>query len=253
MNTFWSFVTLALVAGGLFFGISRLVRRQVVFEYQHALRFVRGKYAGVLAAGVHWIFTPTTSVRCLDARPRVLTIPGQEILSSDAVSLKVSLVLDVRVTDPRAAALAAEDFQEALYAAAQVALRDVIGAKTIEEVLGARAQLAAQMKPVVEPAALALGLELRSIAIKDIMLPGALKETFSEAARARQQSQAALERARGESATLRNLANSARLLDGNPALAQIRLLQAAATADKLIINYTHADAGRSAATDDTKP
>ena len=249
MGTFSSLVALALIAGAIW-GISRLVRREIVFEYQHALRFVRGKYAGLLPAGSHWIFTPTTSVRYLDARPRVVTIPGQEILSSDAVSLKVSLVLDVRVADPRAAALGAESFQEALYAAAQLALRDAIAAKTIEEILGARAELAAQLKPVVEPAALALGVELRSIGIKDVMLPGTLKETFSEAARARQESQAALERARGESATLRNLANSARLLDGNPALAQIRLLQAAATADKLIINYTQADAaGRSAATD----
>jgi regulator of protease activity HflC (stomatin/prohibitin superfamily) len=253
MDTVSALVTLALLAGAIW-GASRLLRREVVFEYQHAVRFARGRYAGLLPAGAHWIFKPTTSVRYLDARPRVVTIPGQEILSSDAVSLKISLVLDIRVVDPRAATLGAQSFEETLYAAAQIALRDAVGAKTIEEVLGARAQLAAQLKPVVEPAALALGLELRSIAVKDIMLPGALKETFSEAARARHEAQAALERARGESATLRNLANSARLLDGNPALAQVRLLQAASTADKLIINYTHAGAtGRGVATDEAEP
>jgi regulator of protease activity HflC (stomatin/prohibitin superfamily) len=232
-------IALAFLVAAIAWGLSRVVRRETVFEYQHALRFVRGKLVGLLPAGVHWIFSPTTTIRLFDARPRIITIPGQEVLSSDAVTLKVSLVLEVRVVDPRAAALGAASFEEALYAVTQIALRDAIGAKTIEELLSSRAQLSTQLKPEVEPAAAKLGVELRSIAVKDLMLPGTLKETFSEAARAKQESQAALERARGESATLRNLANSARLLDGNPALAQIRLLQAASTADKLVINYTH--------------
>jgi regulator of protease activity HflC (stomatin/prohibitin superfamily) len=252
MGTLPSLVALALIAGAIVWAVSRVVRREVVFEYQHALRFVRGKYVGTLPVGAHWILRPTTTIRYLDARPRIVTIPGQEVLSSDAVSVKISLALDVRVADPRAAALGSADYQETLYAAAQIALREAVGGKSIEEVLGTRSELSSVLKPVVEPVAASLGLELRSLAIKDIMLPGTLKETFSEAARARQEAQAALERARGESATLRNLANSARLLDGNPALAQVRLLQAAATADKLIINYTHADPSRSAATDDAK-
>lgn len=243
-------VLAVLVAAGAW-GLSRFIRRETVFEYQHAVRFLRGKFVGVLPPGAHWVFSPTTTIRLFDARPRIITIPGQEVLSSDAVTLKVSLILDVRVKDPRAAALAAASFEEALYATAQIALRDAVGSKTIEELLSSRAQLSAQLKPVVELAAAGLGVELRSIAIKDFMLPGTLKETFSEAARAKQEAQAALERARGESATLRNLANSARLLDGNPALAQIRLLQAAGTADKLVINYTHSDTAARAAADQT--
>lgn len=251
MSTVTSVALLLLVAA-VAWGLSRLIRREVVFEYQHALRFVRGRYVGVLPAGSHWIFAPSTTVRYLDARPRVVTIPGQEVLSSDAVSLKISLVVDIRIVDPRAAALGAASYEETLYATAQVALRDIVGARTIDEILSSRAEIASLLKPAVQPAAATLGVELRSIAIKDVMLPGTLKETFSEAARARQQAQAALERARGEAATLRNLANSARLLEGNPALAQIRLLQAAATADQLIIHYRHDGVAAGPAVDEAK-
>jgi regulator of protease activity HflC (stomatin/prohibitin superfamily) len=71
----------------------------------------------------------------------------------------------------------------------------------------------------------ALGIELFDIDVRDVMLPGDLRAAFAEVLRARAEGRAALERARGESAALRNLANAARLLDANPALMNLRLLQ----------------------------
>jgi hypothetical protein len=70
------------------------------------------------------------------------------------------------------------------------------------------------------------------------MFPGSLKEAFSQTARAKQEAQAALERARGESAALRNLANAARMLEGNPNLFQLRLLQAASDAEKIVLTVS---------------
>jgi regulator of protease activity HflC (stomatin/prohibitin superfamily) len=240
--TFWSLLGFALLLAIFLAGLSLVIYRITVFEYQHALRFVRGKFAGILSPGSHWIFRPLTSVHFLEARPRIITIPGQELLSSDGVSLKVSLLLEVRISDPRAATLEAASYEQSLYAKAQAALRIAIGEKPIEEILQSRADLSARLQAEVEPAAGALGLELQSISIKDIMFPGSLKEAFSQTARAKQEAQAALERARGETAALRNLANAARVFDNNPNLFQLRLLQAASESGKIVLTVTPPDA-----------
>lgn len=237
--TIWSLIGLAAFLVALAFGLRGVVQRMTVYEYQHAVRFDRGRYSGVLTPGCYWIFTPSTTIRVLDARPSILTIPGQELLSSDGVALKVSLLLEARIADPRAASLTSANHQESLYASAQTALRSAIGERSIEAILESRNALATQLRTEVEPAASALGLELRAISIKDIMFPGSLKEAFSQTARARQEGQAALERARGETAALRNLANAARMLDSNPNLFQLRLLlQAASSSGKLVLNLT---------------
>jgi uncharacterized membrane protein YqiK len=111
----------------------------------------------------------------------------------------------------------------------------------MEEVLQARSELSGRIQAEVEPTARDLGVELRSISIKDIMFPGPLKEAFSQAARARQEAQATIERARGETAALRNLANAARMLEGNPHLFQIRVLQAVSEAGKVILTVSPPD------------
>lgn len=232
----WSLLGLAVALVAAAAVLSRIIRRVTVFEYQHALRFRQGRFAGVLEPGSYWTLTPLTTIQFLEARPQVATIPGQEVLSADGVSLKVSLLLHLRISDPKAATLEAASYQEALYAKAQAALRVAIGEKPIEEVLESRAELSARLQAEVEPAATALGVELRALSIKDIMFPGSLKEAFSQAARAKQEGQAALERARGETAALRNLANAGRMLQDNPGLFQLRLLQSASEAGKLVVN-----------------
>lgn len=243
--TFWSLLGFVVMVGLLAAGLSRVVRRTTVFEYQHAIRFARGRFAGVLSPGTYWVFSPHTSIHLLEARPRIMTIPGQELLSADGVSLKLSILLEVRVADPRTATLESASYEEALYAKAQAALRVAVGERPVDELLQTRGELAAQLQAAVEPAASALGLELQSISIKDIMFPGSLKEAFSQTARAKQEAQAALERARGEAAALRSLANTARLLDSNPSLFQLRLLQAASESGKVVVTVAPPVAGPS--------
>lgn len=226
-------VFLALAAGVAGLLAWACVHRVTVFEYQHALRFDRGRLTGVLEPGVYWILQPVTVIQLIDARPRSVTIPGQELLSADGVTIKVSLLLEVAVTDPARAVLDSADHDQFLYATAQAALRTAVGERDMETLLRTRGELAESIRAAVAPGVGKLGLDLRSLSVKDIMFPGALKEAFSQTARARQEAQAALERARGESAALRHLANAARMLDDNPSLYQLRLVQAAADGGRL--------------------
>ncbi|MEM8930190.1 MAG: SPFH domain-containing protein, partial [Acidobacteriota bacterium] len=225
---FWE---VTLLAVGLFAGLgllASLFERVTVFEYQQALLFRHGRFERLLDPGSYWTVSGRSKIDVLDVRPVIETIPGQEILSQDGVTLKVSLLIESKVVDARQAVLESVDHRRALYARAQTALRSAVGDHTIEAVLASRAQLGEQLTASITPAATALGIELLSVTVKDIMFPGPLKDAFSMAARARQESRAALERARGEQAALRSLANAARLLDKNPRLYELRLLQTAA-------------------------
>jgi regulator of protease activity HflC (stomatin/prohibitin superfamily) len=125
-----------------------------------------------------------------------------------------------------------------LYSMAQLALRAVASGATVEALLGQRDDLAAQLLARVQLEAVKIGLSVLAVEVKDVMFPAELKRAFAEALKAKQEGQAALERARGESAALRNLANAARLLEGNPALMNLRLLQsltAAQTAGNTLV------------------
>lgn len=218
-----------------------MIQRVTVLEYEHVVHFRRGKLADVLNPGAHWFFRPWTTLHRLDARTSILTVPGQELLSADGVSFKVSLLLEHKVVDPKAAVLESSDYLKALYAKAQDALRAAIVNLSIEEMLESREQLAKQLSEALEPAARELGVELERASVKDLMFSGPLKEAFSLKARARQEAQASLERARGESSALRHLANTARLMDGNPGLFNLRLLQTAAESGKLVLTVAPAE------------
>ena len=244
MLGFWEFVALAIA---VVLGVSLLLnqfRRVTVFEYQHALLFRHGRFVRTLGAGSYWTYRPRTTIEVLDARPTIETVPGQEILSSDGVTLKISLLIESRVVDAKRAVLETASYRDALYARAQAVLRTAVGERVIEDVLASRAELGERLTAESTAAAEALGLELASITVKDIMFPGPLKEAFSQAARARQEAQASIERARGEQAALRGLANAARLLDKNPQLYQLRLLQTAAAGGQVVVHVERpADAG----------
>ena len=110
----------------------------------------------------------------------------------------------------------------------QLALREIVGGTKIDELLEARDGIGARLIELAAGPMGDLGLRLLGADIKDVMFPGELKKIFAQVAEARQEGMAALEKARGETAALRNLANAARMVESNPALLQLRTLQAVA-------------------------
>jgi regulator of protease activity HflC (stomatin/prohibitin superfamily) len=197
-----------------------------VNEFESGLKYTRGRYVGALGPGRYRINPVVSHLEVVDTRLRTLTVPGQEVLSSDRVTLKVSLAVRYRVVDPALAIHGFESFELALYQHLQVALRGIVGAAPISQLLERRAELGRQLHESAERQAAAMGLDLESADIKDIMFPGETKKIFAEVVKARQDGLAALERARGETAALRHLANAAELLDKKPTLLTLRSLQA---------------------------
>jgi regulator of protease activity HflC (stomatin/prohibitin superfamily) len=205
--------------------IRPMVRIVTVYDYQRGLRYRTGRLSGLVEAGPHLSVRGFNEIRVIDARPTSLIVPGQEILTADGVALKVSLTAHYVIADPVAAVTGDQDFLRALYVALQSGLRDTIAGRAADEILAARGEIGPSTGAAVATDLARIGVELLGVDVRDIMVPGDLKRAFAGIVAARREGAAALERARGETAALRSLANAGRLVDDNPGLLQLRLLQ----------------------------
>lgn len=225
-------ITIA-VAVGLVIGLPWLFKLRRVFvvpEGWAGLAYHHGLFARRNNAGRHVIWGKGWTMNFIDLRKTSVLVAGQEVLSSDNVGLKASLLVTYQVADPAKAAHETQNWHGDLYNAAQIALRAVAAGVTIEALLSHRLDLGAQLVARMKTDAEKIGINVLAVEIRDVTLPNDLKRAFADVLKAKQEGQAALERARGESASLRNLANAARVLEGNPALMNLRLMQSLAAA-----------------------
>ncbi len=210
----------------LVIGVLR-VSSVTVFEYERGLRFVRGRLTEEVAPGLYRYLGAYTTIRKFDLRTTHSAVNSQEVVSKDGVAVKVSLSASYRIVNLRTAVLNVGDYTTALYTELQQSLRAVVSSAEVEDPFAKRAEMGPQILTLTQPFAERIGLTLESVAIKDLTLPGDLKKIFAQVVRARQEGLAALERARGETAALRNLANAAQMVQRSPQLLQLRLLQVA--------------------------
>ena len=220
-------VTLSLVILAILFKILPL-KRIIVFEYQKGLKYRGGRYKATLDPGPYWIITTFTTIVPVDVRAEFITIQGQDVLSSDGVTLKISIAAEFQISDPNVAVNKNSNCRTSLYLSLQMALREIVGREKIDVLLENRAGISDKLMGLVSSKASALGLKLVSADVKDIMFPGEMKKAFAQVIKAQKDGLAALERARGETAALRHLANASRSLNDNPNLLQLRALQALA-------------------------
>ena len=198
----------------------------VVQEWEQVLLYRDGRFEEILGAGRHRRLRWRRRRVRVQVRPRLLVVPSQEVLTADGLSVKVSLTVAVRTADARRWYEAVEDADSFVYAALQIALREAVATRTLEELLGARGSLPEELGERVRAAGEAVGVAVDSLSLRDVMVPAELRRAAAEVATARAQGLAALERARSEVAATRALANAARMIADQPALLQLRTLQA---------------------------
>ena len=219
------FLTMAIAALGGWIAWNCLSKSVTVWEHEHVLVFRHGKLRGPLAPGKHRLWGRGLEITRLDARWQENVIQGQEFLTADKVPVKVSGLVRFRVADAELNVKASQNAWQTLYSAVQLALRDVVGGLGIEGVLERQADHGAKLKELVAPAAEALGFELDAVVIRDLMISGDLKRVYTQAVTAKQEALAGLEKARGEAAAIRVMANATKAFESNPALLQLRFLQ----------------------------
>lgn len=214
-----------------------------IHDYERGLRYRQGRMVGLVDAGTHVTFRPYTEIRVLDGRPTSITVPGQEILTSDGVALRVSLTARYVVGDPVAAITGDQSYLSALYTLLHGALREAIAGRSADEILAARTDLGPAVGGIVASDLARIGVELLGVDVRDVMVPTELKRAFAGIVAARREGEAAVERARGETAALRGLANAGRMVEDNPGLLQLRILQqlAASSGNTVMLGWPGSD------------
>ena len=203
---------------------SFLPQKLTVDETVHAVLISDGRVARVLETGLASIRPRHDRVVQLPAVDQQLIIAGQEMLTADGAGIRATLAATVKVVDPLTV-VRQDGWREAFYLKAQLALRNLVAVLDLEQLLANRGQMDIDLNLALAPKAEPLGIELIDIAVRDLVVPGELKRAVAEVVAARLSGQAALERARGETAALRSLANAARAAADNPALLQLRMIQ----------------------------
>jgi regulator of protease activity HflC (stomatin/prohibitin superfamily) len=139
---------------------------------------------------------PQIAVTLVDVRERDLTIKGQEILTADKVAIRVSIIVQFRVTDPRAAVLAVANYEERLYSDVQLAARRSLASMNLEEILTNRNRLSEDILADVKEIASTYGVSILRADVKDLVFPGNLQEIMNRVLTAERLSQAQLVEAR---------------------------------------------------------
>ncbi len=226
-----------VIASAILAGVlrSRFRYEFIINEGFVGLLYHEGKLTEALLAGRHIRWGRHFRVVPLETRKTLLPVAGQEVLTADNIGVKISLVLTTQVSDPLKSARAADSVLTHIYNAAQAAVRTVVAGFAIDALLTQRVAIAVQLRELIAPSAGALGLEVHAVEVRDVMLPGELRKAFNEVLKAKQEGQAALERARGETAALRSLVNAARLVEGQPALTTLRLLQTLESSGQTVV------------------
>ena len=203
----------------------------VVREAEVGLMYENGRYTGALGPGryrvVRWPWLRQEIVR-VDTRRTSLLLNGQEMLTSDGLSLRLNVAADYRVLDAPVALHTVADYRSALYVALQLLLREEVQARTLDALLADRSGLANALLERGRPEAAGLGLALISAGVKDVILPGEVKKMLSKEMEAQREGRAALVAAREETAATRARANTAQLIQNNPVLLRLREIEALA-------------------------
>lgn len=199
-----------------------------VQPHQEAVLFRDGKQVGRLSEGRHVFFKGTgrIEVKAVDRREQVADVAGQEIMTADKVTLRVNLLVTYQVVDVLAALTVAADHAQALYREAQLALRAAVGGRTLDALLADKNAVGNEVRDTLAERVKTFGVAVRSVGLRDLILPGDMKAILNQVIEAEKQAEANLIRRREETAAARSQANTARLLAENPALARIRELEA---------------------------
>ena len=193
-----------------------------------AVRYVDGQLDAVLPAGRHaaWNTMRTVSLAVIDLRERVLAVNGQDVMTKDRVSLRLNLSATFKVKDAKRLAVVARAPDEVVYLAMQLAAREAVTTRTLDELLGLRDELQKVMTPSVRDRAQSVGLELIELGVKDVILPGEMKDLLNKVIQAQKEAEANVILRREETAATRSLAQTAKVLSENPLLMRLKELEA---------------------------
>ncbi len=207
--------------------VRAFVRKFQVQAFEKALLYVNGAFVKELAAGTHYFWNNAISVevKTVDTRQQQLEIAGQELLTKDKAGLRINFFVRYRVTDIVKAVIDNKDFEKQLYVVMQLALRAFVGGYTLDELLGRKDAVAQEILANAEGKIGNLGIEVSDAGIRDIILPGDMKDIMNQVLVAEKKAQANSIMRREETAATRSLLNTAKLMEENEMLWKLKEME----------------------------
>ena len=222
-------------------GVERVLEIGTVEPHHTGVLFIDGQFVAALPPGRYAFWKNMAQVKFVqeDLREAMIDIAGQEIMTADKVTLRMNAVVTYRVADARQAVSTVDDARQALYREAQLALRAVVGRPRTRYVPGRQGRRGPRVgRADSSDACRQLGLEIVSVGVRDIILPGDMKDLMNQVTEAKKSAEANLIVRREETAAMRSQANTAKLLETSPTLMRLReleVLEKIASAGKLNI------------------
>ena len=189
--------------------------------------FQDGDYVETLLPGEYafWKGAADACVVEIDMRETMADVSGQEIMTADKVTMRMNAVVTYRVVDAAKAVNSSDDVRQTLYRETQLALRAVVGARELDAFLADKDAVAQDLEEAVHRRAGELGLEVVSVGIRDLILPGDMKDLMNKVTEVKKAAEANLISRREETAAMRSQANTAKLISDNPTLMRLRELE----------------------------
>src|ERR1051326_5174479 len=198
---------------------------RIVQQYERGVIFILGRLQGAKGPGVFWVPPVITRMIKVDLRIVTLTVPPQEVITRDNVTVKVTAVLYFKVIDPNAAVVNVMNFIQATTQIGQTTLRNVLGQSELDELLSQRNKINQQLQVIIDEHTERWGVKVTAVEIKDIELPATMQRAMAKQAEAEREKRAKIIHAEGELQASTQLAQAANIIGSQPSTLQLRYLQ----------------------------
>ena len=197
----------------------------VLNEYERAVVFTLGRFRGIKGPGLVLIYPVVQRMRKVDLRVIVLSVPKQDVITRDNVSVKVNAVVYFRIVDPGKAIIQVANAFDATSQVAQTTLRSVVGQHEMDDLLSQRDKLNTDLQRILDQSTEAWGIKVSTVEIKDVDLDETMVRAMAKQAEAERTRRAKIINAEGEKQAADTLVEAARALAAQPTAMQLRYLQ----------------------------
>lgn len=203
------------------------IRGFYVESYEQGILLIDGKFSRVLEPGAYffWKNAITISVLKADLRQQQLEVSGQEILTRDKAALRINFFAQYRIVDAVRALTENKEHDKQLYILIQLALREFVGTMTLDELLEKKEPVSRYVLTAIQEKAYALGTTVMDCGVRDIILPGEMKEIMNQVLIAQKKAEANVIMRREETASTRSLLNTAKLMEENTMLFKLKEME----------------------------
>ncbi|GAC1389172.1 MAG: slipin family protein [Ktedonobacteraceae bacterium] len=198
---------------------------RVVQQYERGVIFVLGRLTGAKGPGIFLVPPFISRMVKVDLRIVTLTVPPQEVISRDNVTIKVTAVLYFYVVDPSAAVVNVMNFIQATTQIGQTTLRNVLGQSELDEILSQRNKINQELQSIIDEHTERWGVKMTAVEIKDVELPVTMQRAMAKQAEAEREKRAKIIHAEGEYQASAQLAKAAGVIGAQPNAMQLRYLQ----------------------------